>query len=253
MLFRSKACEVEGQVKCGDACIDPKTDKEYCGADENCENYTACGDQTVCDGGECRYDYDSVTADTPSFATNDGIANGITFRMINKTGKDICFSGKFKPYIKKDGPMNGWNSDGSASPTTQELECHQTPPSSVADGWPHWHVNDIKLAVGESREFSLTEFKEYAGNGTTVQTVVIPMDTYTNGEWYFVAEDNVAAGGPAIKVGFAAMESEGKRSNSAYIIHVRPVKASDAKIEKGKKYNLVIYNADTDSKYWYCD
>jgi hypothetical protein len=68
-----------------------------------------------------------------------------------------------------------------------------------------------------------------------------------------VAEDNVAAGGPAIKLGFAAMEADGKRSNSAYIIHVRPVKASDAKIEKGKKYNLVIYKADTDSKYWYCD
>ncbi len=248
-----QGCEIAGQVKCGDTCIDPLRSAAYCGADEHCEHYTACSDNYLCSDGACKYDYDSVSANDPSFATDDGIPDGISFRLINKTGKDICFSGKFKPYIKKDGPHNGWNSDGTGSPTTQELECHITPPTSTDDGWPHWHVNDITLANGESKEFSLTEFKEYQGNGSFVQTITIPMDTYTNGEWYFLAEDNVAAGGPSIKLGFAAMENDGVRSNSAYIIHVRPVKASDAMVQKGKKYNLIIYQADTDSKYWYCD
>lgn len=255
VIEQPQTCQTAGQVKCGESCIDPKNNKKYCGADSNCTHYTTCGDRYACENGICKFDYSTVTASEPSFTTDDGIPNGITYRLINKTGKNICFSGKFKPYIKKGGPHNGWNSDGSGSPTTQELESHITPPTDVSDGWPHWHINDIKLAPNEYKEFSLTEFKQYNGNGTTVQTVVEPMDKYTNGEWYFLAEDNVAAGGPCIKLGFAAMERDkgNKRSNSAYIIHVKPIQASDCKVEKGKKYNLIIDKADTDSKYWYCD
>ena len=240
-----------GQVKCGNTCIDPKTNKQYCGADANCTHYTTCGDRYICDSGNCEFDYSTVTADEPSFTTDDGISNGISFRIINKTGKNICFSGKFKPYIKKDNPYNAWKTDGTGSDTTQELECHITPPTHCNGGWPHWSVNDIKLAPDEYKEFSLTEFKKYNGNGSFVQTEIEPMEKYTNGQWYFVAED--APGGPGIKLGFAAMEKDGKRSNSAYIIHVRTIKPSDCKVEKGKKYNLIIYKADTDSKYWYCD
>ena len=49
---QSQTCKAEGQVKCGDGCIDPKTDKEYCGADENCEKYMACGENQTCESGK---------------------------------------------------------------------------------------------------------------------------------------------------------------------------------------------------------
>ncbi len=45
-------CE-HGKVKCGEDCIDPNTDNTYCGADSSCQNYTACGDDKTCVGGEC--------------------------------------------------------------------------------------------------------------------------------------------------------------------------------------------------------
>ncbi len=45
-------CE-SGKVKCGADCIDPMTDNDHCGADANCENFTACVDDKTCVGGEC--------------------------------------------------------------------------------------------------------------------------------------------------------------------------------------------------------
>ena len=252
------ACELEGQVKCGDVCVDPLTSLAFCGADESCEHYTPCGSNQSCVGGKCNNNEIAVSADDPSFATNDGIPNGITLKLWNKSGKDICFSGKLKLYIKKDNPLNGWATDGSA--TTHELECHFSAPTYVGDGWPHWYENRIQLAAGESIEYNFTEFIEYIGNGSTVQTTKIPLETYVNNNWYFVSEDNpsfVGSGGgggvPAIKLGHAAKKDDGSRGDNPFLIHVRPVKASDGKLEKGKKYNLVIYEAVTDSQYWFCD
>ena len=48
------ACKTEGFVKCGDRCIDPKSSIEFCGANENCENYTICKDTETCLEGRCR-------------------------------------------------------------------------------------------------------------------------------------------------------------------------------------------------------
>ena len=42
-----------GMVKCGDNCVNPNTDNNYCGADFNCQNYTACGDGQTCQNGRC--------------------------------------------------------------------------------------------------------------------------------------------------------------------------------------------------------
>lgn len=250
-------CEIKGQVRCAGECIDPLTNQAYCGADETCDNYIPCIDNQACQNGKCEF---NVSADTPSFATNDGIPNGITIRLFNKSGKDICFSGKLKPYIKKGGPNDAWKSDGTTAATTQELECHLVPPTNVADGWPHWSVNSLTLAADAYKEYNFTEFTEYWGNGSFVQTVKVPMDTYANGEWYFVAEDNpafVGSGGKggvaAIKLGFAAKKEDGTRGDNGFLLHVRPVKPGDSKLEKGKTYNFVIYEAVTDSKYWYCD
>lgn len=38
----------EGLVLCGEKCIDPNTDSEFCGVDENCEGGMACGAGEVC-------------------------------------------------------------------------------------------------------------------------------------------------------------------------------------------------------------
>ena len=248
-----KFCKINGQVKCGEECIDPATSQDYCGADEKCGNYTPCGDYQICENGKCK---DNVSAADPSFATDDGIPNGITLKLINKSGKDICYSGKFKLFIKQNGPQNGWET----SDKTYELECHLTPPTHEEGGWPHWHENKLTLAPDESKEYDFTEFTEYKGNGSYVQTVKVALDTYVNGTWYFFEKDNsgfIESGGktgvPAIKLGFAALNQDGTRGDNAFILHVRPVKASDSKLEKGKKYNLIIYEAVTDSKYWHCD
>ena len=105
-------------------------------------------------------------------------------------------------------------------------------------------VKELKEATGLP---SAASFKHVSPAGAAVGLPLSEVDRHI----YFVAED--APGGPGIKLGFAAMEKDGKRSNSAYIIHVRTIKPNDCKVEKGKKYNLIIYKADTDSKYWYCD
>ncbi|MBO4351699.1 MAG: hypothetical protein J6A01_12265 [Proteobacteria bacterium] len=248
-----QGCETDGQVRCEDVCIDPKTSQAYCGADEKCENYKKCEDNESCKDGVCER---NVSADDPSFATDDGIPDGITFRLINKSGKDICFSGKFKVYIKKGGPQDGW-AEGA---TTYELECHLSAPTSEAGGWAHWYENKLTLAPDAYRDYDFTEFTEYWGNGQNVTTKIVPLDEYVNGQWYFFSEDNPgfiasngAGGVPAIKLGFAAMKDDGTRGDNPFLLHVRPVKASDGKLEKGKKYNLVIYEAVTDSKYWHCD
>lgn len=49
-----KTCEIAGQIKCVDTCIDPKTAPKYCGADDKCDHYTTCNEFTeVCRGGTC--------------------------------------------------------------------------------------------------------------------------------------------------------------------------------------------------------
>ena len=252
------ACDIAGQVRCGSECINPLTNSVYCGADGKCENYTKCGGNQSCKSGKCINNEIEVSASDPSFATDDGISNGITLRLINKSGKDICFSGKLKMYIKQGGSQGGWGSDGLA--VGRELECHISAPSSNAGGWPHWYENRLKLSAGEFRDYNFTAFTEYQGNGVSVQTIQIPVDTYANGSWFFVSEDNpsfIGSGGaggvPAIKLGHAALKDDGSRGDNAFLIHVRPVKASDCKISKGKKYNLVIYEADIGNKYWHCD
>ena len=50
----TQKCETDGFVKCNDTCIDPKNSINFCGANENCENYTVCKDSETCLEGRCR-------------------------------------------------------------------------------------------------------------------------------------------------------------------------------------------------------
>ena len=50
----SQECKTEGFVKCGGSCIDPTRSINYCGANENCENYTVCKDTETCVDSRCR-------------------------------------------------------------------------------------------------------------------------------------------------------------------------------------------------------
>lgn len=46
------------QVACGAGadlkCVDPLTDREFCGANASCQSYEACGAGEICDGGACK-------------------------------------------------------------------------------------------------------------------------------------------------------------------------------------------------------
>ena len=47
-----KSCD-PGLVLCGNNCIDPQINMDYCGADDNCEGYTQCVDGQMCKAGSC--------------------------------------------------------------------------------------------------------------------------------------------------------------------------------------------------------
>jgi hypothetical protein len=48
-------------IDCGDKCVDPMTDEEYCGVDEECIGGTACGAGELCSAGVC--DVPGLTCD----------------------------------------------------------------------------------------------------------------------------------------------------------------------------------------------
>lgn len=41
------------EVRCGSSCVDPLTDRAFCGADASCAGYTACPPGQVCGDGQC--------------------------------------------------------------------------------------------------------------------------------------------------------------------------------------------------------
>ena len=50
----SKFCYGSATVRCGEGCINPNTDLQYCGAKEGCTGYQACGDDEECFLGRCQ-------------------------------------------------------------------------------------------------------------------------------------------------------------------------------------------------------
>jgi len=42
-----------GMIDCSDKCVDPMTDRGYCGVTEGCLDGTVCGDGEICNGGMC--------------------------------------------------------------------------------------------------------------------------------------------------------------------------------------------------------
>ncbi len=48
------SCEFSWQVKCNGECINPDVSQEFCGADENCENYDVCSPDEYCEFGFCK-------------------------------------------------------------------------------------------------------------------------------------------------------------------------------------------------------
>ena len=49
----SDACQFPGYVNCKGSCIDPASSSQYCGANEQCENYKVCGENEACRNGKC--------------------------------------------------------------------------------------------------------------------------------------------------------------------------------------------------------
>ena len=49
-----ETCTNADEIKCGTTCINPKTSDDYCGADQNCQNYDICGVNQKCIDGTCQ-------------------------------------------------------------------------------------------------------------------------------------------------------------------------------------------------------
>ncbi|MBQ9817076.1 MAG: hypothetical protein IJM59_06415 [Proteobacteria bacterium] len=102
----------EGQVKCGESCIDPQTNDGYCGADAKCENYRSCEPDWSCKGGECQAPIDCGSQvfcqgscyfplESWKFCGADEFCSNYTSC---KKG-EICEDGKCKPTNCKDGQV----------------------------------------------------------------------------------------------------------------------------------------------------
>ena len=72
-----------GKVKCGEDCIDPMTDNDHCGADAQCENFTACVDDKTCVGGEC-------SSKPEDGKCNDGLVKCGEACIDPQTNKSFC-------------------------------------------------------------------------------------------------------------------------------------------------------------------
>ena len=103
----------------------------------------------------------------------------------------------------------------------------------------------------------MRSFRTYTGNGSSVSYTETPLTTYFNGNWYFVNSNNAganAAGGTAgilaIKLATAHRDGGTKISNSCIFFIASPMKASDSKLVLGKKYNIIIFKANSNNKYW---
>lgn len=158
-------------------------------------------------------------------------ANGMKFNLVNKTNETVYFSGKLKLYIKQ-GNTNVWDNDG--------FEINLCGPDDISDGWPHFRKNNYSLAPGQSKELTVTEIKKYVGTGApnTVNTVTEHINKYIG--WQFVSADKDGTfpyiSIPAVKLGVSVTDN-GKVSNSAFILHVKPI---SGQIQLGKTYDLII-------------
>ena len=104
----------------------------------------------------------------------------------------------------------------------------------------------------------MTSFLSYTGNGVSVSSSAQPVSStkYVNGNYYFVNSNNAganAAGGAggilAIKLATAHQDGS-KVTNSCIFFIASPVRAQDSKVQLGKKYNIVIFKANSNNKYW---
>lgn len=84
----------------------------------------------------------------------------------------------------------------------------------------------------------------------------MPLNTYCDGNWYFVTSDNPGAqvsggmgGIPAIGLGCAIDTGEDK-DNNGFLYRVRPISQENSHIETGKIYNLDVYKANTEYSHW---
>ena len=184
-----------------------------------------------------------------SYAEYTGV-NGIGIVLHNNTGQTIKFSGKFKPYIKGSN-YTAWSSDASQE---QELEIHLQKPDSYAGGWPHWYTNPFTLAPGATLERTYTHATLYNGTGVegVVNEVPISIDNYVGK--YFMAVDKTDGAGNiqilAVKLGQSIYNTvKAKLENTPTMLHIQPMKASDAQIRKGYTYHFIIDKYTPDSRY----
>ena len=192
--------------------------------------------KTIIDNGSTGDDYPDYT---------DGTAgNGIKLVLHNKTGKQICFSGKFTMYVKDAGTANVWNK------TMPTYICKY---DSNANGWPHWNTNPYTLAPDEALTVTLTDpLKSYSGNGTYVTDYTEPLSNYIGKQFVTADSAEWPQGIAAIKLGHAGYVAGDGVHNTNGLIHVKPVVQSACDIVRGRTYHLTIDKARTDHAEWNC-
>ena len=192
--------------------------------------------KTIIDNGSTGDDYPDYT---------DGTAgNGIKLVLHNKTGKQICFSGKFTMYVKDAGTANVWNK------TMPTYICKY---DSNANGWPHWNTNPYTLAPDEALTVTLSDpLKSYSGNGTYVTDYTEPLSNYIGKQFVTADSAEWPQGIAAIKLGHAGYVAGDGIHNTNGLIHVKPVAQSACDIVRGRTYHLTIDKARTDHAEWNC-
>ena len=175
----------------------------------------------------------------------DGTAgNGIKLVLHNKTGKQICFSGKFTMYVKDAGTANVWN---------KTMPCFICKYDSNANGWPHWNTNPYTLAPDGELTVTLTDpLKSYSGNGTYVTDYTEPLSNYIGKQFVTADSAEWPQGTAAIKLGHAGYVAGDGVHNTNGLIHVKPVVQSACDIVRGRTYHLTIDKARTDHAEWNC-
>lgn len=177
------ACEL---VQCGEACIDPDSDPEFCGASGDCMGENAgvvCGLSAACDAGACVETCDNCSFETADFTgwTTQDLAMPLYALSVVASGVDP--SGFFGEVNATDGELlavSGFDGDGATGPVNtielgQDITLRADAPADL--------VFDYRIAWN-LMEFSMPTFDrtfevhiEPEGGGDVLE--IVPVETAT--------------------------------------------------------------------------
>lgn len=195
--------------------------------------------------------YNNETTQQIEPVTTETLKDRIKFNITNQTNKTVYFSGKLNLYIREN-ITDTWDKIDKVFPA------YLCAPDDTSDGRCHWRNNSYSLTPGQSIELILDTSREYVGTGKANDFNIVSKSLDTYAGKYFVDNDKDGTWPrisiPAIKLG-VAVEEDGTISNTAFVVHVKPIPKELCKIEKGKTYDLIIdgvkdnYKLNSNNRY----